>query len=52
VKYTLDKKPSIFIKTNPSSSQGGCYIRTIPPSVQFEKKTLVIGLKGPGAKTK
>jgi hypothetical protein len=37
--------------SNPSSGQGGRYIRTTPESVQFHKKILTVILKGLVAKT-
>jgi hypothetical protein len=32
------ERPGIFIMTNPSSRQRGCYIRTMTARVQLEKK--------------
>jgi hypothetical protein len=41
------KSQAYSYETNP---QRACYIRTITARVQFGKKSLVVGLKGPGAK--
>jgi hypothetical protein len=44
-------KGQVYSKeTNPFSRQRGCYIRTSTARVQLKKKSLVVGLKGPGAK--
>jgi hypothetical protein len=49
-KYTLDEEPNIYVRDKPIFSSEGCYIRTITARVEL-KKSVVVGLKGPDAKT-
>jgi hypothetical protein len=37
-----------LLRTDATSRQRGCYIRTVTASVSFESKNLVVGLKGLG----
>jgi hypothetical protein len=46
--FSVGGTPRLY---NLSSRQRGCYIRTITASVQLKKESLVVGLKGPDAKT-
>jgi hypothetical protein len=48
---TLDKVQAYSLETNSASLQRGCYIRTMTVRVQLKKKSLVVILKGLGAKT-
>jgi hypothetical protein len=49
---TLEKGKAYSKETNPSSRQRGYYIRTTTVKVQLQKKkSLVVNLKGLGAKT-
>jgi hypothetical protein len=48
---TFDKGEAYSQETNPSSRQRRCYIRTMAVKVQLQKDTVVVGLKGLGAKT-
>jgi hypothetical protein len=48
---TLDERPGIFIRDKPIiSSEREYYI--LPQEFNWGKKFLVVGLKGPGTKTK
>jgi hypothetical protein len=47
----FDKRPSMFIRDKPILWSERCYIWTITARVQLEKKSLVVSLKGLGAKT-
>jgi hypothetical protein len=52
VRYVhLTKGQAYPYEINPSSRQGGCYVRTMIARVQLQKKILVVILKGLGAKT-
>jgi hypothetical protein len=51
VKYTLDERPSIFIRDKPIFSSERILQRTVTARVQL-KKNVVMNLKGLDAKTK
>jgi hypothetical protein len=50
-KYTLDEKPSIFIRDKPIFSSERMLHKDYNARIQLEKRSPVVGLKGPGAKT-
>jgi hypothetical protein len=47
-----DHRMTTLARPDPPSRQGGWNIRTITAGIQLEKKSLVVCVKGPDAKTK
>jgi hypothetical protein len=50
-KYTLDEKPNIFIRDKPIFSSERMLYKDYNRKSSVGKKSLVVGFKGPGAKT-